>query len=75
MEMRETPAKGGATPEKRGEPTKIHTELEWLPETKFKDGIKKTIQWYLDHRTWWETILSGEYQDYYEKMYGNRGEA
>ena len=54
------------------DPTKIHTELGWLPETKFEDGIVKTIQWYLDNRTWWETILSGEYQSYYEKMYGNR---
>ena len=54
------------------DPTKIHTELGWLPETKFEDGIQKTIQWYLDHKEWWETILSGEYQNYYEKMYGNR---
>lgn len=54
------------------DPTKIHTELGWLPETKFEDGIKKTIQWYLDNREWWETIISGEYQNYYEKMYGNR---
>ena len=54
------------------DPTKIHNELGWLPETKFADGIKKTIQWYLDNRKWWETIISGEYQNYYEKMYGNR---
>ena len=54
------------------DPTKIHNELGWLPETKFEDGIKKTIQWYLDNREWWETIISGEYQNYYEKMYGNR---
>ena len=54
------------------DPTKIHNELGWLPETKFADGIKKTIKWYLDNRTWWETIISGEYQNYYEKMYGNR---
>lgn len=52
------------------DPTKIHNELGWLPETKFTDGIKKTIQWYLDNREWWETIISGEYQNYYEKMYG-----
>ena len=49
------------------DPTKIHNELGWLPETKFADGIKKTIQWYLDNKEWWETIISGEYQDYYEK--------
>ena len=54
------------------DPTKIHRELGWLPETKFEDGIKKTIKWYLKNREWWETIISGEYQSYYEKMYGNR---
>ncbi len=54
------------------DPAKIHNELGWLPETMFKDGIKKTIQWYLDHQDWWKTIISGEYQNYYQKMYGNR---
>ena len=54
------------------DPTKIHSELGWLPETKFEDGIKKTIKWYLENREWWETIISGEYQNYYEKMYGDR---
>lgn len=54
------------------DPTKIHEELGWLPETKFEDGIKKTIKWYLEHRDWWEEIISGEYQNYYAKMYGNR---
>lgn len=51
---------------------KIRKELGWFPETMFADGIKKTIQWYLANREWWETIISGEYQNYYEKMYGNR---
>ena len=45
------------------DPTKIHNELGWLPETKFADGIKKTIQWYLDNKEWWETIISGEYHN------------
>ncbi len=54
------------------DPTKIHNELGWLPETKFADGIKLTIDWYLNNREWWETIISGEYRNYYEKMYGNR---
>lgn len=54
------------------DPSKIHGELGWLPETSFEEGIKKTIQWYLNHKEWWEDILSGEYQSYYEKMYGNR---
>lgn len=54
------------------DPTKIHNELGWLPQTMFAEGIKKTIKWYLDNREWWQTIISGEYQSYYEKMYGNR---
>lgn len=54
------------------DPAKIHAELGWLPETMFADGIEKTIQWYLDNCAWWEEIVSGEYQNYYEKMYGNR---
>lgn len=54
------------------DPAKIHRELGWLPETMFKDGIKKTIQWYLDNKSWWERIISGEYQSYYAYMYGKR---
>ena len=57
------------------DPAKIHRELGWLPETKFADGIVKTVRWYLDNRSWWEEIVSGEYQNYYAKMYGNRGGA
>ena len=54
------------------DPMKIHRELGWLPETMFKDGIRKTIQWYLENREWWEDIINGEYQNYYDKMYRNR---
>ena len=54
------------------DPTKIHEELGWLPETKFEDGIQKTIRWYLDHPAWWEEIISGEYQNYYRDMYQQR---
>ncbi len=54
------------------DPSKIRGELGWLPETKFKDGIQKTIQWYLDNEDWWQEIVSGDYQNYYEKMYGNK---
>ena len=54
------------------DPTEIHNDLGWLPETKFEDGIKKTIKWYLDNKKWWEEIISGEYQNYYKKMYENR---
>ena len=56
------------------DPTKIHNELGWLTETKFSDGIKKTISWYLEHEDWWQPIISGEYTKYYEKMYGNRNQ-
>lgn len=56
------------------DPEKIHRELGWLPETKFAEGIRKTIRWYLDNRTWWEEIVSGEYQEYYKKMYGKTDE-
>ena len=54
------------------DPSKIHAELGWLPRTKFDDGIHQTVQWYLDNRQWWEHILAGEYQNYYQAMYGNR---
>ena len=56
------------------DPAKIHRELGWLPETKFEDGIKKTIKWYLEHKKWWQEIINGEYQEYYAKMYGSKGE-
>lgn len=54
------------------DPTKIHNELAWLPQTKFEDGIVTTIDWYLANKDWWQEIISGEYQKYYEKMYKNR---
>ncbi|SCM83621.1 dTDP-glucose 4,6-dehydratase [uncultured Sporomusa sp.] len=54
------------------DPTKIKTELGWEPATLFDEGIKKTIKWYLDNKAWWERIISGEYQSYYEKMYADR---
>lgn len=54
------------------DPAKIHNELGWLPATKFEDGIKKTIDWYLDNKDWWQNIISGEYQNYFDTMYGER---
>lgn len=54
------------------DPAKIHKELGWLPQTSFAEGIKKTIKWYLANESWWQRIISGEYQHYYAKMYGNR---
>ena len=54
------------------DPTKIHSELGWLPQTKFEDGIELTIDWYLNNKTWWEKIISGEYQNYFDKFYKER---
>ena len=54
------------------DPTKIHNELGWLPETPFDEGMEKTVKWYLENRKWWENIINGEYQNYYKKMYENR---
>ena len=50
--------------------SKIARELGWLPQTKFENGIAKTIEWYLANKDWWQKIISGEYKKYYEKMYG-----
>ena len=50
--------------------TKIRTELGWQPEETVEGGLRKTIQWYLDHRDWWQPLLSKEYQEYYGKVYG-----
>lgn len=44
------------------DPTKISKELGWLPKTSFEEGIKKTVQWYLDNKEWWQHVLSGEYK-------------
>lgn len=54
------------------DPTKIHSELGWLPQTKFEVGIEKTINWYLDNEDWWQHIISGEYQNYFNEMYKDR---
>jgi dTDP-glucose 4,6-dehydratase len=52
--------------------SKIERELGWRPQETFETGIEKTIQWYLEHRKWWERIISGEYQKYYELQYEKR---
>ena len=57
------------------DPSKINSELGWLPETKFEDGLKLTIKWYLENESWWRNILCGDYQSYYAKMYSNRNSA
>ena len=55
------------------DPTKIKNELGWYPETRFADGIVKTIRWNLENQEWIKNVTSGDYQKYYEQMYGNRG--
>ena len=54
------------------DPTKIKNELGWYPETKFADGIVKTIRWNLENQDWIAEVTSGDYQKYYEEMYNNR---
>ena len=54
------------------DPTKIKNDLGWYPETKFADGIVKTIQWNLENQSWIQEVTSGDYQKYYDQMYGNR---
>ena len=53
------------------DPTKIKNELGWQPETMFADGIVKTIRWNLEHQDWIEEVTSGDYQKYYDEMYGD----
>lgn len=50
--------------------TKIKNELGWEPSLQFEEGIEKTVRWYLDNQDWLDNVTSGEYQKYYEKMYG-----
>ena len=54
------------------DPTKIKNELGWYPETDFDTGIKMTVDWYLNNRSWWENIVNGDYMKYYERMYKDR---
>lgn len=52
--------------------TKLKNELGWEPSLQFEEGIEKTVKWYLDNQEWLDQVTSGDYQSYYEKMYGNR---
>jgi len=54
------------------DPSKIEKEAGWRPVVDFEEGLKKTVKWYIEHRQWWERVLTGEYQEYYEKQYGQR---
>ena len=51
---------------------KLKNELGWQPSLQFEEGIEKTVRWYLDNQEWINQVKSGEYQQYYEKMYGSR---
>ena len=53
-------------------PRKIEEKLGWKPSVTFEEGIDKTINWYLNNKAWWEHIISGEYKNYFDKMYGYR---
>ena len=52
--------------------TKLKNELGWEPSLQFEEGIEKTVRWYLDNQAWLDSVTSGEYEKYYEKMYGRR---
>ncbi|UCD84414.1 MAG: dTDP-glucose 4,6-dehydratase [Deltaproteobacteria bacterium] len=52
--------------------SKLRKELGWKSQTDFQGGLRETIRWYLDNRKWWEKVKSGEYREYYTRMYGNR---
>ena len=52
--------------------TKLKNELGWEPSLQFEEGIEKTVRWYLDNQAWLDSVTSGEYGKYYEKMYGRR---
>ena len=54
------------------DPQKLENELGWKPTYNFDTGIQQTIEWYLDNKQWWENIISGEYQNYFEKQYGDK---
>ncbi len=52
--------------------TKLQRELGWEPSLQFEEGIEKTVRWYLDNQEWLDQVTSGEYQNYYRKMYGTK---
>lgn len=52
--------------------SKLSRELGWEPAFRFEEGVEQTVRWYLENREWMERITYGEYEHYYEQMYGNR---
>jgi dTDP-glucose 4,6-dehydratase len=55
--------------------SKIMSELGWRPSVTFDEGMERTVRWYLGNREWLDQVASGDYQRYYQEMYGNRGSA
>ncbi|MBQ6669087.1 MAG: GDP-mannose 4,6-dehydratase, partial [Deltaproteobacteria bacterium] len=51
---------------------KIRRELGWEPQTTFREGLRRTVEWYLEHDGWLRAVLDGSYRDYYQSMYGER---
>ena len=52
--------------------SKIHSELGWEPTRSFEKGLQETVTWYIEHEDWVKNVVSGEYQEYYKKMYKER---
>ena len=52
--------------------SKIKKKLGWQPKVSFEDGLRRTVEWYLNHQDWVEKVISGEYAKYYEKIYGSK---
>jgi dTDP-glucose 4,6-dehydratase len=52
------------------DPTKVETEIGWRPQTNWQEGLRKTVQWYLDNQDWVSRVRDGKYRDYYQKTYG-----
>jgi dTDP-glucose 4,6-dehydratase len=52
--------------------TKLQRELGWEPSLQFEEGIEKTVRWYLDNQGWLDNVTSGDYLEYYSRMYDNR---
>ncbi len=52
--------------------SKIERELDFRPEYDFETGLKQTVQWYIEHQDWWQSVMNKDYLDYYQKQYNNR---
>ena len=54
------------------DPHKVEAELEWIPQETFESGIRKTVQWYLNHQPWVQDVTSGSYRDWIDTQYAGR---